>query len=428
MKDVAKSRKVREQIIDAGGKIYLNGDHNYEENFNIKMNEKNLKGKYANLEEIGDVQQDIYTATFLSSVYFDCIQSFDNILVSKKESQFGNAFHFEGAGCIDSYDTIACDTDVKVVDGELVMDLEGYDRETKNGLFTAKIRISPYFRDIENQEDFILTHDDIWPEHVGIMALNGRNPEDVIKELPLLCDKRSVTVDGDSLRIPMSEETGQIMKEKGMIYDLECISAEQKRKEAIKEHREQKKEKTGLSNPVISASIGGAVKSPYVPDAGIRVLEYDTTLPLDKILRDKQSDIAIATGDIIGEEETGKETFVVGKTVVIGDKAYLPMLYSGFTSENEGQIDDTIRYMIEHTLNDSKLPDGSFVGRKGWSLDDVIYRPTESQVQNAKERYTPSIGTWVGKNVDKPITLDTSLMREVENDISKQNEGNNGLG
>lgn len=213
-----------------------------------------------------------------------------------------------------------------------------------------------------------------------------------------------------------------------MIDAFKDCPCEQKRQEAIKEHREQKKDKTGLDNPVISASMGGAVKSPYVPDAGIRVLSYDASLPLDKILRDKQSDIAMATGDIIGEEETGKETFVVGKTVVIGDKAYLPMLYSGFTSENEGQIDDTIRYMVEHTLKDSKLPNGNFVERSQFALEDKIYRPTESQVQNAIERYTTAVGTWVGKNVDKPIKLDTSLLRNVENDMSKQNEGNGGLG
>lgn len=89
------------------------------------------------------------------------------------------------------------------------------------------------------------------------------------------------------------------------------------------------------------------MKSPYVPEAGIRVLEYDASLPLDKILRNEQENIAVAVGDVIGGDETGKEKFLVGKPVAKDGKSYLPMIYAGFTSENEGQVDETVRYLVE---------------------------------------------------------------------------------
>lgn len=234
MSDASKRKsaeKQREQIIDAGDDIQVWGDSS--EDYNIEINEANVKGNYADLDS-SDIHQDIYNSTYLHSVSFDCVQSFGDIFKSKKGVEYDDTVKYASEGLIGSYGTIVCDTEVGMSGGSVIMDIKGYDRNTGAELFTARADVYPCFgsyskigeKDIELADDMVLTADDIWPQNVGLMKLDGRNAEQIINNLPVLCDKRNVEIDGDTLRIPMSEATAQIMKDKGMIYGFESKNKE----------------------------------------------------------------------------------------------------------------------------------------------------------------------------------------------------------
>lgn len=188
---------------------------------------------------------------------------------------------------------------------------------------------------------------------------------------------------------------------------------EGKKKEAIKEQRDKKKEKTGLSNPVINYSMGGTISSPYAQNAGIMIVSYDADRKLASILRNQQEDMAVFAGDLIGAEEKPNQGVYVGKEVVSGNKAKVAVLYTGFESENKGEVDAAMKNVISQAIVSTTTD---------FTIEDQIYQPTESQVQNAIERYTPSTGSWVGKNINKPIKieLDESLVSEKEVSNEKQ--------
>lgn len=219
--------KQREQIIEAGADVRVWGDSS--ESYDIHINESNAKGNYEDLEE-SEIHEDLYLATYLHGTDFECVQDFADLFRGGKEVVFDETTYTPSAGNIDSYGTIRCDADVRMENGSLKMDIKGYDYKTKAELFTAtadanlcfgsKLRVDYDFYSQEHS-DMVLTAEDMWPTNVGLMELKGRNVQQVIDGLPVLCDKRHVEIDGDTLRIPMSEATADIMKEKGMIYGFE---------------------------------------------------------------------------------------------------------------------------------------------------------------------------------------------------------------
>lgn len=191
------------------------------------------------------------------------------------------------------------------------------------------------------------------------------------------------------------------------------VALEEKKKAHIKEAKDNRKEKAGLDNNVISYAMGGSANSKVVKDAGIFLVTYKQGEGIADLLRRNANDITEYAEELMGTAEEGRSQKVFVSKEVVDEKgnASVAVLYDGFHSENEGEIEAAVKRATNDTLPFNSTAE----------IGDKTYSALESQVANAKERYTENTGTWV--NSKKPIkvaTLDETLLSEQQMSNEKQ--------